>query len=249
MTVGKEFKYDARGAASRLAAMLPWATTAKWQQRVSDIGDRHQAIDAVRRDWEKYEGIGGAAPELSFVDVFVEYAQDRLTLKANVFYAFGVALAIAVALILGYAYQHVSGSDVMLLFAQLEVSRRSLDPLVLFFVFMRNVGLAALVGGGAYFLGSLSTACLHEATILLNRRHALRQGRLYMYLKLIGAPGGSPEPAEALTVDELEQAFGWNLQSSTAFRSIKLDPLTASIYAKAIEAVTKPFAPAGGAAK
>jgi len=250
MTSESTPRYDAKKRPPANTWDLLFESEDKWAQRVSEIGRRHRAIHAIKEDWEKVLEENYNSKILSFVDVFVENAQDRITRKAGIFYFFGILLATFVITILYNAYETISNLDLKFLFEVLDsYKKHDLDGYVMIFLFMRSVGLAALVGGGAYFLGSLSTACLHEATALLNRRHALRQGRLYMYLKFANVSESARDIKEEISINELEQAFGWNSQSTSAFRTIKLDPLTASIYAKAIEALAKPLAPSASAKK
>ncbi len=64
-------------------------------------------------------------------------------------------------------------------------------------------GLIILI---AVYAGRMGKALFDQAERMKDRRHALRQGRLYVHLN-----GGK------LTIDELDKAFNWNTSQSNAF--------------------------------
>lgn len=87
-----------------------------------------------------------------------------------------------------------------------------------------------IILGVAFFLASLAKAHLHESTTLYNRRHLVRLGRLYFYLKLAGLDKESLfDLKKELKVDDLEKAFGSILESSTAFKTIAPEVLTSTL--------------------
>ncbi|QLA17412.1 hypothetical protein [Desulfolutivibrio sulfoxidireducens] len=55
----------------------------------------------------------------------------------------------------------------------------------------------------------MSRTFFDQAERLKDRRHALRQGRLFVHLN-----GGK------MSVDEMEKAFNWNMSSDNAFANI-----------------------------
>ena len=81
---------------------------------------------------------------------------------------------------------------------------------------------------GAHFLGTFScyallllfsvnswrigNALLDQSEKLYEKRHAMRQGRLYVHLR-----GGN------LEIHELEQAFSWNVSNPNAFSELRMD--------------------------
>ncbi|MBK9082086.1 MAG: hypothetical protein IPL88_08435 [Rhizobiales bacterium] len=92
---------------------------------------------------------------------------------------------------------------------------------------LRGLAMSALSGAAIYLLASLTRAFLHEATLYWNRWHAVRLGRLFIYFKFAGlGPDELSRVRETLTIDEVERAFGWNLETSTAFRDIKPEMMT-----------------------
>jgi hypothetical protein len=64
----------------------------------------------------------------------------------------------------------------------------------------------------AVFCYRMAKALFDQAERLKDRRHALRQGRLFVHLN-----GGK------MSVDELEKAFNWNMSSENAFANINPD--------------------------
>jgi hypothetical protein len=83
---------------------------------------------------------------------------------------------------------------------------------VFYLILLRNSAIGGAFIAAAGFLVYLSRSCFHEATILYNRRHALRFGRLFVYLKTAG---------NVFSIDELETAFKWTDEYSTAFKELK----------------------------
>jgi len=64
----------------------------------------------------------------------------------------------------------------------------------------------------AVFCYRMSRALFDQAERLKDRRHAMRQGRLFVHLN-----GGK------MSVDEMEKAFNWNMSSDNAFANINTD--------------------------
>jgi hypothetical protein len=74
-----------------------------------------------------------------------------------------------------------------------------------------------------YFV-ALARSFFHEAATLLDRRHALRFGRLYVYL----------EPGD-LTLSALAEAFDWNRQATSAFLDIRPEVVTETLLHRALD--------------
>ncbi|HLP48402.1 MAG TPA: hypothetical protein VK469_20850 [Candidatus Kapabacteria bacterium] len=70
-------------------------------------------------------------------------------------------------------------------------------------------GMIVLIAVGLWRFGK---AMLDQAERLLERRHALRQGRLFVHLS-----------DGRLTIEELEKAFNWNMTQNNAFADIKTE--------------------------
>lgn len=90
------------------------------------------------------------------------------------------------------------------------IKRDDLDGYILTLRLFQASAFATFVLLGAYVLHAFSRAFFHEGTKLRERRHALRFGRLYMYLK-----------KDSFNVKEFEQVFDWNRDTATAFQQIK----------------------------
>jgi hypothetical protein len=82
----------------------------------------------------------------------------------------------------------------------------------------------------AYFGLDLARACLHEGSALFQRRHALRFGKLFVYIK-----------KKNITIDELNTAFQWHAQAETAFHEIKSDSFARSLLGRLIEKTSDIF--------
>jgi hypothetical protein len=117
--------------------------------------------------------------DLAVVDVFVEKAQARLTSRARINVNIGIATCvIASALMLATAS--------VLLVSVLSSDEPQSWQAVIYRVIATS-GAVALVAGVSYLVIMIARASFHEATILFNRRHSLRLGRLLLYLKLTSA--------------------------------------------------------------
>lgn len=66
---------------------------------------------------------------------------------------------------------------------------------------------------GAVVLKRFGKALIDQSERLLNRRHALREGRLYLHLK----------DGRVSTVEEFDQAFNWNATQGNAFADINTE--------------------------
>jgi hypothetical protein len=141
------------------------------------------------------------ADRLAATDVFVEKAQGILTSRSRKLFASGAACALLATSVL------LAGAVALYKAPQ---PAGNIEAAAATLVILRNAAIGAFIAGGAGFLIYLSRALFHESTVLLNRRHALRFGRLYVYL----CP-------DAVTIDTLERAFKWTGEFATAFRDMR----------------------------
>jgi hypothetical protein len=74
---------------------------------------------------------------------------------------------------------------------------------------IQSVVLGALSFGLVYLFTTLARMLFREASQALEKRHALGFGRLYVQMKVLGAPDAR-RATRALTETELLRAFGWN---------------------------------------
>jgi hypothetical protein len=157
---------------------------------------------------------------LATTDLFIEKAQDHLTYRARRKYAFaGVCGVLALSVLVAFFYF----SSPIWRIVDPRIYNGTDWPAVVIFIIQKLL-LSGIVFAIIYFLVALSRAFLHEATLLLNRRHALRFGRLIVYL----SKGG----VDAKT---LIDAFGWNLESTTAFLRVNPEVMTKGILTQTIE--------------
>jgi hypothetical protein len=253
-----------------------------WPALDKDLVERVKRLKDHSKELKSSE-LGRANPfQLAATDIFVEKAQIHLTQRAKLNAYLGGALAFLCLLVVAAA---VIG------LAKVDGLRYVADWSHVVVFALRGAAIAGLVGGAVYFLASLSRAFFHESTTLFNRRHALRFGRMYIYLKygesvddralLVDAikslgsqhakdsaadPSQAPLASDAVAVgqptvpprygstyehlvaylihrdvdaEELEKAFGWNLETYTGFRDIKPETMSASVYTKTIEVLGK----------
>jgi hypothetical protein len=149
---------------------------------------------------------------LATTDIFVEKAQLHLTRRARHKYVLAVIFSILSLALLG---------------AFLVAAWQRLDefqwsqyhgihwPETLLFLTLK-IAASGVCFAAIYFCAALTRAFLHEATILLNRRHAIRFGRLIVYLSR----------GQGLDIKTVMDAFGWNLETRSAFLGLKPDVMS-----------------------
>lgn len=145
---------------------------------------------------------------LSTADVFVEKAQLTLTRRAQWMIGGGIfcsAFAMLISLHMAWTLHEISISTLL-------GKYQSNDVNVILLIILKSSTVAAFAVGVIVFLSKLAFALFHEATVLYNRRHALRFGRLFLYLKK-----GNVE------LKDLRDAFQWNDEFATAFKSMSMD--------------------------
>lgn len=176
----------------------------RWKKIGAEIYARKSLMFAAAEDLKNY----GVENHLSLAatDVFVEKAQKLLTRRALWNMSFGVLMsAMTFAMILYgsvWLYRLDIVSDI------LEYGK--LDNLLFWLLLLKATTAGAIFGAAIYFSMALSRALLHEGTVLFSRRHALRFGRLYVYL----TKGN-------IVFKDLEDAFKWNAEFTSAFKDIK----------------------------
>jgi hypothetical protein len=163
---------------------------------------------------------------LACVDKFVDEAQSILTTRAHTNYVFGTC-SITVAL----------GSLHYIAFLALSSLKETSEILVKTipnpnqFVIIRVFGALAFAAAAYAIVKTLisyGSSFFHEATRLLERRHALRFGRLYMYMK-----------GEDYDFKELEGAFQWHMESNTVFQDISASKITDSTLNQLLKTVSE----------
>lgn len=214
-----------------------------------DAGQRRRPLKSDRQDWNDLEAVTELLPlrdealrvasdglravypdlradqvfALASTDLFVEKAQRVLTRRYRTLFAMGVVVTSLTLLILGLA--------VYLATAQLG---HPVDPEVrgsnqaLALRIFHATAFTAFLLVAVKLLVAMSRSFFHEALSLVERRHALRFGRLYVYLKK-----GEVE-------DEwLEEAFQWNKESRTSFLDMKPEVVAETLLHRIVEAFGK----------
>lgn len=182
----------------------PIVLTGEWTEIDKEIAFRHVLISNAVARLSNYTTDKVELLNLAATDVFVEKAQHRLTTRAKKFMWWGgITGGVAVLTLLCAASLLLATPPDKLLGGKTDVYH-------LIAAVIRAISIGGFVGGAVYFLGGLSSALIHEAVVLLNRRHALRFGRLSVYLQ-----GGKVDPAM------LHDLFRWNDEFSSAFKTIK----------------------------
>jgi hypothetical protein len=209
----------------------PAVLKGEWKQIDDEIQNRHTLLLNADKRLRDLVTNDQARLNLAATDVFVEKAQHRLTTRATKFmWAGAVTGGLAVAVLLATAGYVISHSA-----AEMLGGGGKHDVYLLITAIIRALSIGGFVGGAVYFLGGLSTALLHESVVLLNRRHALRFGRLSVYLQ-----GGKVD------AKMLHDLFHWNDEFSTAFKNIKAEEMRKGGLGGYVEPPSKTFE---GAAK
>jgi hypothetical protein len=210
--------------------------------------------------------------QIAAADLFVEKAEIELTIRARIYAFAGTLLAISCFLVLAYMVAQIMTFDI----ADFITDVGGLTWQVVVLTAFKAAGLAGFAGAAVYFAASSSRAFFHESAALLNRRHALRFGRMYVYLKYgetsadrklvtklirdfakLSSVRADGEAARAnasasidsslvahlihrdVRADELQRAFGWNVQVQTAFRDMKAESMSANVYSRTLEELTE----------
>ncbi len=183
-----------------------------WKEVDQELKNRYQlileAIESLKKV-QKAEGEGswdsGVLLKLAATDVFVEKAQRKLTSKATALRWLGILASVLLLSSLGFAAWRVAGSSL-----KDTLGEETLNGYSLTFVIVKALSFGGFVFTAVYFLGELARALLHESTVLLNRRHALRFGRLSVYMK-----------RGDVDIETLQKIFQWNDEFTTAFKDIQ----------------------------
>jgi hypothetical protein len=144
---------------------------------------------------------GLRAYHLAVTDLFVEKALAYLEDQAKTYRTLGLVAYCAAFLFFGFGgYMAVAG----MVYASEDGSLTSYLPLVAKFVrAFTGYGMVVLA---AVVLLRFGKAMLDQAERLMERRHALRQGRLFIHLN-----------DGRLTIEQMEKAFTWNASQANAF--------------------------------
>jgi hypothetical protein len=149
---------------------------------------------------------GQRAYHLAVADLFVEKALTYLEARAESYRRNGhVAQVVAFA-------STGTGAAVACFQMVTHDGTAAVSGLALAANFSRSFTAYGMIVLTAVGLWRYGKAALDQAERLLERRHALRQGRLFVHLN-----------EGKLSIEEMEKAFNWNVSQSNAFGNISTD--------------------------
>jgi hypothetical protein len=193
----------------------------RWEEIGWEVFERKALLIAAARDLQ--ENNIPDPMRLATTDIFVEKAQGFLNSRAIKLYCWGVFTVILALSILVTAAVWLVNTNVERILG-ISSPSENVTSAYLTIVIIKSTSAGAFVATAVYILFSLCRALLHEATVLYNRRHSLRFGRLFIYLM-----------SDKLTREDLEAVFNWNGEYSSAFRDIKAEHVTKSPLMKLLE--------------
>lgn len=161
---------------------------------------------------------------MACVDKFVDEAQQVLSTRAHAFYVFGTCAILGAIGILHYV--GILAYDAFHQYDMLLEPRHNATQYIVIRIFT-SLAFAAAIYAIVKTLIYYGSSFFHEGTRLLDRRHALRFGRLYMYLK------GSD-----YDFVELEGAFQWHMESQTIFQNISATKITDNTFNQLIKSMS-----------
>jgi len=176
----------------------------RWKKIGKEVYARKSLLFAAANDLKSHDIKNSVS--LAATDVFVEKAQKLLSRRALWNMILGGVMSVMTFIMLILASIWLYELNIIG-----EISKYGrLDNLLFTLLVLKATTAGAIFGAATYFAIALSRAFLHEGTVLYSRRHALRFGRLYVYLV-----EGKVE------FKDLEEAFKWNAEFTSAFKDIK----------------------------
>ena len=160
------------------------------------------------------------AVSIAATEVFVEKAQTALTIRARFLLTAGSVFAGISAAVLAVTAWHLYTTEL----PKYLTEGPAINSTTATIFVIKTTTAGAIAIGLAVFFGRLAHAFLHEAMVLYSRRHALRFGRLFVYLN-----------DGKVNFDELRAAFRWNDELSTGFK--KMDMEVSTPFSKTLDAV------------
>jgi hypothetical protein len=156
---------------------------------------------------------------LASVDLFVEKAQAVLTARARRMSRAGTLVSLAAIAALGglswYIAYHAGK-------VPKDLSRNELILRI-----VSAISLGAIVIVAVRYMVALARSFFHESVTLLSRRHALRFGRMYLYLN-----------HEDVKLEDLREAFDWNRGGDSSFLDIRPNEISQTPYGAIAKSVS-----------
>ena len=171
---------------------------------VSDsIVTRHKVIEEITETlnflYEEKNFENAAIRKLVAAEAFVEKAQYHLTRRAERYERNAKMLLVFAALSgISFGFYLLSG-----LGNQVPDNPSGFETII---IVLNKLVVGSLFVASIAVPISLARSFFHESAGLYSRRHSLRFGRLFTFLK-----------EGELSIDELQEAYSWNLSVSSAF--------------------------------
>lgn len=175
---------------------------------------------------------------LSVVDIFVEKAQAVLARRAK-YLIYGGILTVVFTFILltiGFIYA-IMGDYIHEFFVEKIIVNLKNKPTdiskllsgygLLIFLIFKSIAIAAFIYVTVKLLLAFARSFFNEGLSLYERRHALRFGRMYIYLK-----------KGQVNEEWLEKLFQWNKETKTSFLDIKPEVITETLLHKIVGAAS-----------
>lgn len=188
-----------------------------WRVIGSEVYARKTLLLASIRSLENADLYGDYFKQpdvLAATDVFVEKAQKLLAERGKILVTLGSITSIIALALLLYAAYEINSKSILSMLPKIDGYD---SKVVLTLAIFKASSVGAFLAAAVYFLAYLSFALFHEGLNQFNRRHALRFGRLYVYAK-----GGDVQ------FQEMENAFKWHDEFTTAFKGFKAEKMTSS---------------------
>jgi hypothetical protein len=202
-----------------------------WREIQADVQKRESVVREIAQ--ELSANSISAAMEIAATDVFVEKAEKALNSRSHKMKRLAYISLVFVAVITTLTVAALFFPAGLFLADASNIQTTALSA-------FHNFAALGVLLGLVYLGTSLLRAFLHEAMVLDNRVHSLRLGRLYIYLKLASVSKEElSKVREALNAAEVERIFGWNIESSSAFKDIRPEYMTRNLLGQIVDAVGK----------
>jgi len=163
---------------------------------------------------------------MAATDLFVEKAQHILTLRSSDYRIYGmlcfllatITLSSSIAF-LGYlTYENALPPGIE------NVKKDAVDTSwqILILIIFKATAFGGFVLVLVKIFFSLGKSFMHEYLLLRSRRHALRFGRLYVYLN----------KGKEIKESDLIEAFQWNREATTSFSNLDVGKISETLLAK-----------------
>ncbi len=205
-----------------------------WPTYVNDVLIREHAVDLVQNSLAENKFI--ASREIASTDIFVQKAEkDLQTRSQNMRKNANWCLRAFPSNILFFVLMYYLN----LKFFGIDLAKSEFPTQELIKGIVKNATFIGVFLSSQYLIVSLYRAFMHESTTLENRVHSLRLGRLFVYLKYSSAKSADMALIrDSISSKDLHEVFGWNIETSTAFKDIDARQVSKSIWSIFADLIT-----------